>query len=205
MTKLDADLAAKLCAEAMEDDERMPEAPWEVWTSNSFRRIKGPNTADGGVLSALICRDGHPDLSMSGDNLKRLARTRNNLRALAEQLMAALKTIDYAVSENLNFNLKVAEEINEARRQRDAALCEVDRLKRELQAETGAHHSTAWKVAQHRNEWHRVAAQRDAALREVEKMRAVYEAAMRRPGCIFPGCELDDAVRAAESQDKECP
>lgn len=47
--------------------EKATPGPWEIWTSNSFRRITGAPinsrvARDGGVLSAIVCRDGHPDL-----------------------------------------------------------------------------------------------------------------------------------------------
>ena len=43
----------KLIAEALEDDQLLPKGPWKIWTSNSFRRISGPDGKDGGVLSAV--------------------------------------------------------------------------------------------------------------------------------------------------------
>jgi hypothetical protein len=64
----------------------LPEGEWEVWTSNSFRRITalyedfrhGP---DGGVLSGTIQHsDGHPDLSMNEQQLKALCKIINTLR-----------------------------------------------------------------------------------------------------------------------------
>ena len=51
----------------------LPDTPWEVWTSCSFRRITGPDGGDGGVLSGITQRsDGHPDLSMNEEQLERL-------------------------------------------------------------------------------------------------------------------------------------
>lgn len=40
--------------------------PWKWWTSNSFRRLSGPDGKDGGVLCPTVSRnDGHPDLIVS--------------------------------------------------------------------------------------------------------------------------------------------
>lgn len=56
-------VAAQLIAEARKHDAAMTEGPWEVWTSNSFRRITAQGGQDGGVLSGTIQRhDGQPDL-----------------------------------------------------------------------------------------------------------------------------------------------
>jgi hypothetical protein len=60
----------------------LPDGTWEVWTSNSFRRItavhNGRHGQDGGVLSGTIQRsDGHPDLSMNETQLKALCDLRN--------------------------------------------------------------------------------------------------------------------------------
>lgn len=63
---------------------RLPDGTWEVWTSNSFRRITAQHGArssqDGGVLSGTIQRsDGHPDLSMSESQLEALCLLRNTV------------------------------------------------------------------------------------------------------------------------------
>lgn len=57
---------------------------WEVWTSNSYRRVTARDqtgrmvTADGGVLSGTIQRsDNCPDLSMSEEQLRALCTLRN--------------------------------------------------------------------------------------------------------------------------------
>lgn len=64
-------------------DARLPAGPWEVWSSNSFRRITGPDGKDGGVLSAYVQRsDGHPDLSMTEQQLADLCALRNALPRL---------------------------------------------------------------------------------------------------------------------------
>lgn len=62
---------------------KLPQGRWEVATSNSFRRISargrdGRSGVDGGVLHGTIQRsDGHPDLSMSADELEALCQLRN--------------------------------------------------------------------------------------------------------------------------------
>lgn len=62
---------------------KLPQGRWEVATSNSFRRISargrdGRSGVDGGVLHGTVQRsDGHPDLSMSADELEALCDLRN--------------------------------------------------------------------------------------------------------------------------------
>ena len=63
---------------------RLPSGEWEVWTSNSFRRItavhNGRHGQDGGVISGTIqCSDGHPDLSMNEKQLEALCVLRNTV------------------------------------------------------------------------------------------------------------------------------
>lgn len=67
--------------------DRLPSGTWEVWTSNSYRRITashdGRHGPDGGVLHGTIQRsDGHPDLSMSADQLQAICDLVNGVRAL---------------------------------------------------------------------------------------------------------------------------
>lgn len=81
MTKLD-----KLRATV----EAMTAAPWELWTSNSFRRVTGPNGRDGGVLSGTVQRhDGHPDLAATPIDLSGIVALRNAAPALLEVIRLA--------------------------------------------------------------------------------------------------------------------
>ena len=81
-----AEQAAKLhaCLNAM------PGGRWEVWTSNSFRRITatiaGRHQPDGGVLHANKQRDGHPDLSMSENELRALCVLRNTVAEILDRV-----------------------------------------------------------------------------------------------------------------------
>lgn len=66
---------------------RLPGGVWEVWTSNSYRRItateNGRSGIDGGVLHAVTHRsDGHPDLSMTAEELWALCALRNHVLAM---------------------------------------------------------------------------------------------------------------------------
>ena len=63
----------------------LPQGFWDVWCSNSFRRItattdSGGNGVDGGVLCGVVHGDGHPDLSMNEDQLISLCLIVNRLR-----------------------------------------------------------------------------------------------------------------------------
>ena len=61
-------------------ESALPAGPWKLWTSCSFRRIGGPSGADGDVLHAYNQRsDGHPDLSLSEEQLQALVDLRNAL------------------------------------------------------------------------------------------------------------------------------
>lgn len=61
----------------------LPGGHWEVATSNSYRRIyaqeNGRAGPDGGVLHAYKQRDGHPDLSMTAEQLRALCDLRNTV------------------------------------------------------------------------------------------------------------------------------
>jgi len=62
----------------------LPDGKWEVWTSNSFRRISRVGGGDGDVLCGTIQRsDGHPDLSWDEEQCQALCDLVNALRALA--------------------------------------------------------------------------------------------------------------------------
>lgn len=76
--------------DALQDaSDALPEGPWEVWTSCSFRRITGPDGRDGGVLCGVTQRsDGHPDLSMSEGQLRALCDLVNGVRAALAALPA---------------------------------------------------------------------------------------------------------------------
>jgi len=77
----------KLVAEAL---AMLPAGPWTVASSNSFRRINGPDGKDGGVLHAYAQRsDGHPDLSMSELVLWALCRVVNATPGLLTALEEA--------------------------------------------------------------------------------------------------------------------
>ncbi len=80
--KVDPELCRRLAAECREDDERMTRAPWEVRGNHGlFSADPGPNRhyQTQAVTST-------PDY---GCNLPAIARTRNNLAAIAAQLDAA--------------------------------------------------------------------------------------------------------------------
>ncbi|WP_306127947.1 hypothetical protein [Roseovarius sp. MMSF_3350] len=62
--------------------ERLPDGFWEVWTSNSFRRISRQGGGDGDVLCGITHKsDGHPDLSWNEAQCQALCDLVNGLRA----------------------------------------------------------------------------------------------------------------------------
>ena len=55
----------------MIDLGKLTPAPWEWWTSNSFRRLTGGDGKDGGVLSGVIQpSDHHPDILGGGTDME---------------------------------------------------------------------------------------------------------------------------------------
>ena len=124
--------AARLIAETREDDARMTPGPWEIGTSNSFRRISASGGPDGGVLRGYVQRhDGHHDLAGSNRDadLASIARLRNNAKPLADQFEAAYKRI-----------CEVQSAVVELHFERDRLAAEVDSLTKsvdELESSVG--------------------------------------------------------------------
>lgn len=58
--------------------------PWEWWTSNSYRRLSGPDGKDGGVLHATVLRDGQPDVVCRDADRALIAAAPNLLATLKE-------------------------------------------------------------------------------------------------------------------------
>lgn len=86
-------------AELLALKEQMTPGPWKWWTSNSWRRLSSV-TQEGGVICPYVCRDGHPDLSVSIADAKIIEITPDlitevlALRALLEQAEAALDDVE---------------------------------------------------------------------------------------------------------------
>lgn len=98
MTAYNPAEVARLIAEAKEDDARMVPVPW-VWNGSSYR-LEGPydelpdaEIDDPGIRHCIIETDGghYPPGAIVATAI---ARTRNNLAALADQLEAAREMIE---------------------------------------------------------------------------------------------------------------
>jgi len=76
--------------------------PWEWWTSNSFRRLSGPDGKDGGVLHAVVLRDGVPDVEVSEEDAALLAHARTDLPRLLGEVERLRKLAVQAVVDELN-------------------------------------------------------------------------------------------------------
>jgi hypothetical protein len=76
--------------------------PWEMWTSNSFRRISGPDGRDGGVLCAITqCRHGHPDLHFGNGGFNGPdARLILAAPELAKEIESAIRRLDWFLDAN---------------------------------------------------------------------------------------------------------
>ena len=115
-THIDADTL-----EELDDGERdATPGPWEWWTSNSWRRLSGPNGKDGGVL----CPDNHPvdrhpDLRVSQEDMWLIENLRNSARALIDEAKAS-----FAFRELLENQVKACNQLQ----------LENQRLRRELAA-----------------------------------------------------------------------
>lgn len=80
--------------------EAATKGPWEVWTSNSFRRITGPSRVDGGVLSGTVQRsDGQPDLcgEKRDDDLAFIVAAREAVPALLADVEALRKALQMTI------------------------------------------------------------------------------------------------------------
>jgi NTP pyrophosphatase (non-canonical NTP hydrolase) len=86
MTDLDLDVAARLIAEAREDDRRMTPSPWVVNGDYLYHHSEDDGTVELASFSGDACVD--DDAAV--------ARTRNNLAPLADQLDAALLRLQIA-------------------------------------------------------------------------------------------------------------
>lgn len=126
------DSILSLARQALEDDAKATRAPW--FARNRHLSL----TPDGGGLGATLPTNHIGVMSERDDaSFVAAARTREPQLAKAvvelsednEKLRAGL---DYAISENLAFNIKVATEINEARRGRQIAIAERDSLRAEV-------------------------------------------------------------------------
>ena len=61
--------------------------PWKWWTSNSFRRLSGPDGKDGAVLCPTVSRsDGNPDLIVSKHDMALIESAPDLLEALEDCL-----------------------------------------------------------------------------------------------------------------------
>jgi hypothetical protein len=70
--------------------------PWQWWTSNSWRRLK----RDGhgitqNVLEPYVCKDGHPDCSVSEADMRLIAAAPDELDALRAFVTAAQSWHDF--------------------------------------------------------------------------------------------------------------
>src|SRR5678816_275963 len=66
--------------------KRASPGPWEWWTSNSFRRLSGPDGHDGGIACAVIAHDGVPDISIREGDMDLIAHARMDLLNLVREV-----------------------------------------------------------------------------------------------------------------------
>lgn len=82
----------------------MTRGRWELWTSNSFRRITAEGQQDGGVLSGTLQRhDNHPDLGGQNclNDLNGIIATHNAMDVLIEAVGAAIQYRDASPADEL--------------------------------------------------------------------------------------------------------
>lgn len=90
-----------------QQSDRATPGPWELWTSNSNRRISGPNGVDGGVLYGITPKDGTSDLVGEPADLDLIPAARNALpdliatiRELLWKRDALIEAVTYILSDD---------------------------------------------------------------------------------------------------------
>lgn len=103
MTTFDPTLASRLVQEAREDDERGTPGPWRAANGKGAAQVisEDPQTKCAIYINVDRAHDHHPDTikRWQRDSLA-IARTRNNLRSIAEQLEACMAERDEALRES---------------------------------------------------------------------------------------------------------
>lgn len=74
--------------------ERATRAPWKWWTSNSIRRLTGPDERDGGVLHAAMVEPGVADVEVSAADMAAIEWLRNNGQEMVFALLIVMKNKD---------------------------------------------------------------------------------------------------------------
>lgn len=69
-------------------------APWKWWTSNSLKRITGPNQVDGGVAHAYVVEPGVADIAISSADMEAIEWLRNNGDEIIFSLLMIMKNKD---------------------------------------------------------------------------------------------------------------
>lgn len=82
----------------LDELERLHEAataaPWDWWTSCSYRRLTGPDGRSGSVLHAFVAHDGVPDVAIRDEDMRLIQELRNNAaRLLAQARLARELTV----------------------------------------------------------------------------------------------------------------
>ena len=74
-------------SELKELAEKATAGPWKWWTSNSWRRLKRDSLGiTQNVLEPYVCRDGHPDLSISEEDMDFIAAARTAVPELVAEV-----------------------------------------------------------------------------------------------------------------------
>lgn len=102
-------------------DARATPTPWAWWTSNSVKRITGPDGKDGGVLCSYRFDSG-TDVAITDDNMAVLVAARNALPSLiaeVESLRKQLEEAEAARKRHWDMAAEYAEKITELRQSVD--------------------------------------------------------------------------------------
>lgn len=159
MTAYNPDEVEQLIAEAREDDARMTRAPWNVDGKTGI--MYGDYRSDEGAIDiAIVVR------KEAAYDVDAIARTRNNLAVLADQLEAARLEIDRLQHANASLipgAMLTTTEIACLRVERDGSRADVLRLTETARAAC--------------ENWMSACKQRDEAKAEIGRMRPVVKAA----------------------------
>lgn len=87
-------------SELKELAEKATAGPWKWWTSNSWRRLKRDSLGiTQNVLEPYVCRDGHPDLSISEEDMDFIAAARTAVPELVAEVERLTGLLSEAIDE----------------------------------------------------------------------------------------------------------
>jgi hypothetical protein len=128
--KYDPEMCARLIAEAREDDAEMTKGPWEANTDDIYVEVWGEHAKV--IADCNVRRSGIADPKVGVVDAIGIARTRNNLRTMADQLEAVtsrLDKLDKALSHPLLDIVHDAWKLPDVIAERDSLRAQLEKLR----------------------------------------------------------------------------